>query len=212
MSIYSIYKIVNNVNGKVYVGFATNFKRRMSEHLKNSENLDYTIYRAIRKHGKANFSSEIIYQSLDGVHCKNVMEKHFISEYDSYHNGYNETMGGDGILGLKHTEESKNKMRKPLSESHKNNLSVSHSGKILSLEHKQNISKSIKGKNKNWKKYKTYKFISPEGEEIVVNNLTKFCKINSLNQNSMIGIYLGRYGCKTHKGYSRSKSVDEKLS
>jgi len=54
----------------------------------------------------------------------------------------NLTNGGDGVSGFKHSEESKNKMRKPKTEQHKNNLKKAQTGKKRTEEHKINISKS----------------------------------------------------------------------
>jgi len=51
------------------------------------------------------------------------MENFFIKEYDSYQNGYNSTLGGDGTLGVEMSKENKLKM------------SVLHSGKKLTAEH-----------------------------------------------------------------------------
>jgi group I intron endonuclease len=106
MNIYTIYKAVNEINGKCYIGFTVNFHRRKNAHLNRSFNLKNKnyhckLYRAIRKYGWDNFEWEIIYQSLDGEHCLNVMESYFIEFYDSFNNGYNMTLGGEGILGRK---------------------------------------------------------------------------------------------------------------
>jgi group I intron endonuclease len=99
MIIYSIYKVVNTINGKVYIGYTNNFNRRKAAHkhnaLKNKENV--LFYKAIRKYGFENFQWEIIYQSLDKNHCINVMEKFFIEQHCSLSpKGYNITPGGEG--------------------------------------------------------------------------------------------------------------------
>ena len=121
MDIYSIYKATNKINGKTYIGFTTNPKARFLSHkyLAN-QNLNIKFYNAINKYGYDNFQFEIVYQSKDMDHCKNVMETHFILEYDSMNNGYNMKLGGDGTPGLvpwnkgkkigPHTEEYKKKM------------------------------------------------------------------------------------------------------
>ncbi len=53
------------------------------------------IYRAMRKHGKENFQIEAIEECDNEV--LNEREIYWISEKDSYHNGYNATLGGDGV-------------------------------------------------------------------------------------------------------------------
>ena len=110
MIIYSIYKYVNLINGKVYIGFTHNIPKRKKEHINDSKFGNNKFYRAVRKHGWDCFSFEIIYQSKDKNHCLKQMETHFISEYNSYKNGYNSTMGGDGAVGYKHSKESRQKM------------------------------------------------------------------------------------------------------
>jgi group I intron endonuclease len=117
MIIYSIYRCVNRTNGKVYIGFDSNWPQRQKRHIKDSKNLKSKAYndafhKAIRKYGKENFEWEVIYRSKDGNHTKDFMENYFIIENHSFinfinSNGYNMTLGGDGMLGFKHREESK---------------------------------------------------------------------------------------------------------
>lgn len=119
MSIYSIYEAVNLINGKCYVGFDSKWPNRMKRHLQDAHNEKSRAYndifhKAIRKYGKENFEWILLYQSKDGEHCKNVMEIYFIEQENSFinfenQNGYNMTLGGDGMLGFKHKESSKNK-------------------------------------------------------------------------------------------------------
>lgn len=108
MDIYSIYKITNTINDKVYIGFTKNFERRIVEHNRNSKKINSHLYYAIRTYGIETFKFEIIYQSLDAEHTKNIMEHYFIEVYDSYYTGYNMTLGGDGTLGRTLTDEQKN--------------------------------------------------------------------------------------------------------
>jgi group I intron endonuclease len=117
MSIYSIYRVVNIKNGKVYIGFDSCWPNRKNRHLKDSRTEKSTAYndifhKAIRKYGKESFDWQVIYQSLDSEHCLKKMESYFIQEYNSYvnyinSNGYNMTLGGEGVLGLKKSKDSK---------------------------------------------------------------------------------------------------------
>jgi group I intron endonuclease len=117
MSIYSIYKCVNVITGKVYIGFDSNWPKRQKRHLSDSQKKSSRAYndvfhKAIRKYGQENFEWYVIYQSLDGEHCKDIMENYFIVENHSHvnfkkSNGYNMTLGGDGMLGFKHSKKSK---------------------------------------------------------------------------------------------------------
>lgn len=139
-SIYSIYKATNTINGKVYIGFDSNWPRRKSVHKSLSKNPTQKFHKALKKYGWNNFNWEILYQSKNGEYCLSVMEPYFIDENNSFNDGYNMTLGGEGTfgkkswLGKKHTKESKRK------------ISESNSGKIRTKEHSENISKSKLGK------------------------------------------------------------------
>jgi group I intron endonuclease len=98
MIIYSIYRFVNSINGKVYVGYTKDFTKRLKKHKQSSKQPNTKFYKAIDKHGWDNFVCDILYQSLDVDHIKQ-MEIHFISEHNSYHEGYNSTFGGEGKTG-----------------------------------------------------------------------------------------------------------------
>lgn len=85
-----IYKIINNINGKIYIGQSNNPQRRFKEHI-NDEG-DSLIHNAIKKYGEENFSFEIIEGPIENF---NEREKYWIKVYDSYTNGYNMTLGGE---------------------------------------------------------------------------------------------------------------------
>jgi group I intron endonuclease len=109
MNIYTIYKATNIITGKIYIGFTGNFQKRVKSHYRRSKRLghNYKLYESIRKHGWDSFIWEEIYQSTDELHTKNVIEPLLIKEYDSYHNGYNSTLGGDGGSGRISSEYTK---------------------------------------------------------------------------------------------------------
>lgn len=103
---YSIYKITNKINNKVYIGFSNNVARRWNEHIKGAvvNKYNYPLHKAIRKYGEFNFTIEVILESKDGKYLLEEMEPYFIKKYDSFgKNGYNLTEGGEGIIGYKWT-------------------------------------------------------------------------------------------------------------
>lgn len=109
-----IYYFRNQTNNKYYIGQAVNLRVRFKSHIGNYKNnrYDNPLYRAFNKYGLDNFDYdllEIIEDELDNVTLKELLdklEKEYINKYDSYNNGYNQTLGGDfGILGYKFTEE-----------------------------------------------------------------------------------------------------------
>ena len=108
--IYTIYKVTNTLNGKIYIGFTSNYQKRVYRHSYNSKYRKQHLYYSIRKYGLSNFIFEELYQSLDYFHCKNIMEPYFIEQYNSLIAGYNSTKGGEGSLGYKHTELARLKL------------------------------------------------------------------------------------------------------
>jgi group I intron endonuclease len=106
MIIYSIYKVVNKVNGKVYIGFTNNFNRRKACHLHLSGYSFNLIHKAIKKYGKDSFEWEIIYQSKDKKHTLKTMESYFIEMYNSMSpTGYNICPGGGGGILYEKTKK-----------------------------------------------------------------------------------------------------------
>lgn len=58
-----IYKIINNVDGKLYIGSAQNLNERKKEHfslLKNNKHYNIYLQRAVNKYGITNFKFDII--------------------------------------------------------------------------------------------------------------------------------------------------------
>ena len=103
---YSIYKISNNVNDKVYIGVTTRtIEERFNEHKSRIEERNSLhLYQAMQKYGRENFKIEKIdtANSLEEMYEK---EKYYIKLYDSYNNGYNMTLGGEGVKLLSLDEE-----------------------------------------------------------------------------------------------------------
>lgn len=92
-----IYKIENQINHKVYIGKTSysNPNKRWIEHQKDSKNPNRNhraLYRALNKYGIENFTFSI----LEETNNPEEREMDYIQEYNSYHFGYNETLGGDG--------------------------------------------------------------------------------------------------------------------
>ena len=112
----SVYIITNLLDGKRYIGKTDlTVGERWKKHNSYSVSLkNRYITRAIRKYGKDNFSIKEIAANLTPEQA-NEAEKLFISEYDTFRNGYNLTEGGEGISGFRLTEEQ----RKNISETQK---------------------------------------------------------------------------------------------
>lgn len=96
-----IYRVINKVNGKSYIGLTTlSLGERKHKHWLNSRNPDknkkQAIYLAINKYGWDNFEWQELCSALSKEDLIK-LEKDFIKEYDSFKNGYNNTIGGEGV-------------------------------------------------------------------------------------------------------------------
>lgn len=95
-----IYKITNKINNKCYIGQSKNISKRWRSHKSNAYNpneksYNYPLYRAFRKYGLENFSFEILEEC--SIKDLNQKEKYYINKFNSFFNGYNLTLGGDGV-------------------------------------------------------------------------------------------------------------------
>jgi group I intron endonuclease len=152
-----IYKITNTINGKVYIGkTAREFLVRMDEHKRGMKKTKYPLYSAMRKHGWDNFKWEVLAETNNEENL-NELEIKYVAQFNSLvtQHGYNLTLGGEGCLGYKHTEEALKKMRVkkgPKSLEARANLSKAATGikypnrkKVVhSEEHRKNVSSGLK--------------------------------------------------------------------
>jgi group I intron endonuclease len=137
--------------GKKYIGQTIHEKERKRRHTTSCKNgVDNKFYRAVRKYGWNNFIYGIIEEYDDRV--LNEQETFYIDYYDTFHNGYNSTLGGEGVRGFTHNENTRKKLSKankgkiiPLETREK--ISKSNIGKIVTEETKKKISEKISGKN-----------------------------------------------------------------
>lgn len=101
-----IYKIVNDVNDKVYVGKTLGtLEDRFKQHCYDSERSHCEkrpLYNAIQKYGKENFHIELI-EECDSE-LLSIREQYWIGYYRGYEDGYNATRGGDGSILYNHSE------------------------------------------------------------------------------------------------------------
>ena len=119
-----IYKITNKENGLIYIGCTVNsLEKRFGEHLSRCFTSEYKskLYNSMKKYGQENFTIELIEECNLNIIYET--EKKYVEQYDSYNNGLNSTIGGEGCLGYTHSPEKKVK----ISESLKNGNS--HKGK-----------------------------------------------------------------------------------
>ena len=123
-----IYKYTDP-NGKSYVGQTLDEERRKKEFL--DLRVDYAgkkINEARKAIGPKNFRYEVLEQIeyenvVDVLMELNAKESYYIGKFDTYNNGYNMTMGGEGVRGIVYTDEIKEKISLSLKkyfETHEN--------------------------------------------------------------------------------------------
>lgn len=126
---YTIYKITNIVNNKIYVGKHQTLD--VNDSYYGSGNL---LKKAIKKYGIEFFKKEILY-IFDSEEEMNNKEKELITEdFVKRSDTYNMGVGGEGgphFKGKKHTVDSKRK---------KSESSKGHPGRIVSEKQKMDLS------------------------------------------------------------------------
>lgn len=141
-----IYKIVNVITGKCYVGSAVNINKRFIKHkteLKYNKHHSPKLQNSYNKHGADNFVYEIIEECDKDKLIER--EQNYIDLYDSYNNGYNSKPKADSFLGGSMSDEAKakisiaNKGKRPRlghtnSKDHRDKISHSRKGHIVSKE------------------------------------------------------------------------------
>ena len=160
LEIYGIiYLIKNKANGKCYIGqtkeqkgfndrynhLGEGIERVYKLHKSNKKHNRYYnkhLLSAIEKYGLEAFEVNKCLDYAFSLEELNIKEKVYIQLYDSFENGYNETLGGEGKKGFIPSEET----RKRLSEAKKGKNHPFY-GKHFSEEHKQKLSEANKGKN-----------------------------------------------------------------
>ena len=145
---YTIYKITNLVNGKMYIG--KHKTKKLDDGYMGSGHL---IKRALQKYGANNFRKEWLMFCEDEEEM-NYMELVYVDETWVLRNDtYNLTLGGNGGLiegqhsprkGVHISEETRMKLRKANigkkhSQETKKKMSISHKGKHFSQEHNEKI-------------------------------------------------------------------------
>ena len=134
-----IYCIKNIINNKEYVGLTKRpLEERWKQHIYESNKQDSwewntPLGNAIKKYGKDSFQVFVLEECYSETELKQ-KEIQLIKERKSLstENGYNLTLGGDGRLGYKLSEETKRK------------IGEGNIGKVMSNEAKEKMSVAAK--------------------------------------------------------------------
>lgn len=94
--IYYLYRIINKINGKIYIGQTVQPDKRWYQHkyMSEQEKPSMVISYAIKKYGASSFTFEVI-AGCKNWNDANDIETLLVSQYDSLvPNGYNVALGG----------------------------------------------------------------------------------------------------------------------
>ena len=167
---YYLYKITNQLNGKVYIGQTVNDKRRWVAHksyAKQDEPVQY-VHRAMKKYDIENFTYEVIDFAFNQWQA-DCLEINYIKQYNSRSkkHGYNIAHGGNvtwqsglppeayPMYGKHHTEEHKQymsdlfkgkRLAPPATEETRQKISNSLMGHLVSEETREKLSDAHMGK------------------------------------------------------------------
>jgi group I intron endonuclease len=157
--IYCIECIITHIK---YIGQThENFYRRWTFHkwnLNNNHHNNKYLQNAWNKYGKDNFKFYVIEkfsvnQNISSDMLNN-LEIKYIKQYDTYNNGFNLTIGGEGATGNILSESSKKKIGfknkinmtgKKMSDETKKKMSDSHKGYVKTESHRKHLSESLTG-------------------------------------------------------------------
>jgi group I intron endonuclease len=195
-----IYKTINLINGKIYIGKATkNNKNYLGSGLK--------IVAAIKKYGRDSFRKEIIEECSKDVTC--TRERHWIQFYNSTNDtvGYNISSGGDGgdHYWSTLTDEQKIEHNRKISEAKKGKPHARHTE-----ETKKKIKESQPKdpewfRNRAYQKMRWFTIVDHLSNQVYfTKNLKEFCRSEQLNYNNLTynartkkTLYESRWSCRT---------------
>lgn len=184
----TIYRAMNKITGKSYIGIDKNWPHRKYAHkhaVKRGSNL--VFHNAIRTYGWENFEWSIVEQSDDYSDMLNLREEYHIRAFNTHYihgDGYNMTYGGEATLGWVLSEETRRK------------ISESNLGKKAWNKGKPSPWTSARNrKNAGIHRpclEKEYLIIDPEGQEYRVKGLKRFCQEHNLNAGNMCSVANGK--------------------
>lgn len=179
-------------NGKMYFGVTS--QKSQSRWGSDGRGYKYQplIWRAIQKYGWNNIQHIILFENLTFDEAlkeeQRLIQKYGTNELDF---GYNCTLGGEGVLGYKYTEEQladhKYWLGKHHSEETKRKLSEQCKGKKMSIETSQKMSEIRRGKPSPLRG----RTLSDEQKQKISNSLKgnkNHCKPHTLETRIKIGL------------------------
>lgn len=203
-----IYRLTNKINGKMYHGQTIkDVNKRWNRYKRLNCKGQKKLYPALKKYGPENFLFEVIDTSSQNQSQLDNQEIFYIAKFDSFHNGYNCTKGGNGVRIA--SEETKRK----ISESKKGKIGLSGSnhpmfGKNHSEETKRKISEGCKGE-KHSDEFKAKMSERMKGENNPMFGIPMPEKTRKILSNTNKG---NKYSLGNHHSEEAKKKISEAFS
>lgn len=213
-----IYKIVNKVDGKYYVGRAVNFRKRWTIHKRNLiKNIHPNFYlqNAWNKYGSENFEFVVVEYVENNLEVLIETEDKYIKKFledrrTGIDNCYNISESADGGCGP-HSEKHKKNISESLkgikrTEDHQRKLNESHRGKKLSETTKKKLSELNKGINNPKADKNIYNWRNVSTGETFTGTRTNFKETFNLSGGSIYRL-MNRSTSITKSGWILEKST-----
>lgn len=208
-----IYRYISS-SGKSYIGQTINEPlRRRNWYSDKYHYAGSKIDRARKKYGKNSFRYEVLvrnkYSSKElAIADLNRLEIYYIGIYDSYNNGYNCTIGGDGVCGFEMTKEQRNALRlanlgKRMSEESKRKIGIASKARQNLPENKLRMSLQTRGR----KNPRAIEAMTKAKEKAVVQLSLSGEFIREFNSIKDAYIFLGKRGNITSVCLGRRKQA-----
>lgn len=189
-----IYQITNDINGKIYIGKTEkSIEKRWKEHCSDYQKercKDRPLYRAINKYGIEHFHIEL----LEETDNPSEREIFWIEKKQSFKNGYNATLGGDGkryldydlIYSTYEVLQNATEVAKKLNISVDSVYIVIHQrGGVLKTAqtiNKELFSKAVKMFDKKTNEYiQSFSSLTEASQYLIDNNLTSSVKVKGIS-------------------------------
>lgn len=221
-NVWGIYKILNTINGKFYIGSSVNLRKRLYEHFRELElgiHPNKYLQNSWIKYGKEGFKFSIL-EKVNNITNEELrdLETKYIQKTKCYlpEIGYNIIPGGIGTYGIQCSEEKKRKISesnkgkiawnkgKPMSDEQKTllkNINIDKRGKAIDIYTLEGeFIETLNSVNSVVEKYKVAK-----------STITNICK-GRRNGNKWIFKYHNQENEITEtKVYTKNKTYDSKI-
>lgn len=230
-----VYTITHVDSGRVYVGSAAHFGTRMSAHrtyLNQKAHQNSYLQRLWNKYGKDAFKFEVV-ERIEGTEARLDAEQRRINDI-SPHLRINLRPDARSSKGLKHSAQSRANMKKAAvgrqfsdearlqaylhnlgskaSEKTRRKMSEAHSGVERSGEFRLAMSKAAQSRSREHldkirlSLSKQWILTSPDGERMIVRNMTEFAKAHNLQPAKLYTVAKGERS--HHKGWKAERYED----